>query len=189
MSAATPVGRVVELLAGAEYQRLAVPLKVGSLYFKFAAGFIGTGVSPDLVVVVDTVADSEVRAQQQVEGLARTLDSLASRRPLTLVVAGPRFSDSVAQVVSRVSRVLYADDASDASRLNDALAVLLPLTLPEHLVLGTGFDSDVEAVLVSEDAMERELLDASLSGENEVSAVLFEWINAPFEDRSEDDEE
>ncbi|MEZ6030325.1 MAG: hypothetical protein R3C46_11310 [Hyphomonadaceae bacterium] len=181
MTALTPVGRIVDVLAGAGYRRLAVPIKVGSLEFKFAAGFVGTGVSPDLIVVVDAVADNELRAQQQVEGLARTLDSLESKRPLTVIVAGPRFSDAVAQVVSRAGRVLYADDASDASRLNDALAVLLPLSLPEHLVTGAGFDIDVEAVLTSNDPMERQIFEASLVGEDEVSSVLFEWINAPFE--------
>jgi hypothetical protein len=187
MSATTPVGRVTDLLTKAEYRRLAVPLQVGTLQFKFAAGFVGTGVSPDLIVVIDTVAESELRVQQQAEALARTLDSLGSRRPLTLVIAGPRFSDGVAQAVSRIGRVLYADDASDEVRLSDSLAVLLPLSLPVHLASGAGFDLNVEALLTSKHPMESELVIASVEGQEQVSDVLFEWIDAPFE--QEDDQE
>ena len=78
MTGTTPVERVAHLLGSASYARIPVPIHISGLKFQFPAVFLGTGVSSDLLVVVDTAFDSEVRVTQQVEALARSLDVMQS---------------------------------------------------------------------------------------------------------------
>jgi hypothetical protein len=174
---------VSALLQQAGYKRLTVPLAVGGLQFALAAAFIGTGVSPDLLVIVDAAFEKEQRIQQRIEGLARALDIVESRRPLTVIVAGPRFSDNVGQLVSRVSRMLSVDDAADEAKLYDALAVLLPLKLPDPK--DGGYEGmDLDAIVGEGDAEIAGLVEAAISGEGAVRERLFELIAEPFDSLS-----
>src|SRR3546814_13353869 len=51
---------------------------------------VAVGHFADLVVIGDMAAQGERKVLQQVEGIARALDVMRSRRPLTTIVVGPR---------------------------------------------------------------------------------------------------
>jgi hypothetical protein len=134
MTAPTPVDRVAEVLAGAGYRRIAVPLEIAGLRFDLPAAFVGGSPSPDLVIVADTAFDQEKRILQKLEGVARAMDVVRSKRPLTAVLAGPRPSSAVLDSMSRVCRVLPIGTILEAdadATLRNWLAVLMPLRLPE----------------------------------------------------------
>jgi hypothetical protein len=132
VTASTPVERVAEVLAEAEYKRLPEPLNICGLEFDVPAAFIGTTNSTDLILVTDTAFQEGGQIQRTVEGIARALDVTQSRRPITVVIAGPRPPTSVLSAISKVCRVLPIGDGSGSQEvLHDWLAVLLPLTLPE----------------------------------------------------------
>src|SRR5258708_3296450 len=119
MILATPVERVVEILKGAGYRRLDLPLVVASIPFDFAAALVGTGQAPDLIVVIDPMQDTDSRTRQKIDSLGRAMDVAGSRRPLTAVLAGPRPADPTLTAIGRVCRVLPigTPTGSDAERL------------------------------------------------------------------------
>jgi hypothetical protein len=134
MRTVTPLDRVIQILVTAKYCRVSTPLIVASVPFHFAAVLIGADRAPDLIVIVDTVEDPELRIRQKIDSLGRALDVAGSRRPLTAILVGPKPSDSTLDLLSRVCRVLpvgtpVGDEAETA--LRDWLAVLLPLPLPD----------------------------------------------------------
>jgi hypothetical protein len=134
MTQSQPVTRVVAILTDARYRHLQTPITVASVPFEFAALLIGSDRANDLVVVIDTLVDSEARIRQKVEGLSRALDLVASRRPLTVVLVGPPPRPSIVEALARVSRILQVGTPTgdNADRfLTDTLAVLLPLALPD----------------------------------------------------------
>jgi hypothetical protein len=107
---------------------------VASVPFEFAALLVGSERALDLIVVIDTLTEPEVRIRQKVEGLSRALDLVASRRPLTTVLVGPPPSAVLVEALSRVCRVLPVGTPTGAGAdisLSDALAVLLPLELAD----------------------------------------------------------
>ncbi len=133
MTASTPVDRVAEVLTGAGYRRVSTPLDIAGLQFDLPAAFVGTSPSPDLIVVADTAFDQEQRILRKIEGIARAMDVVRSKRPLTAVLAGPRPSSAVLESMSRVCRVLPIGTILDAdadATLRNWLAVLMPLSLP-----------------------------------------------------------
>lgn len=134
MTAPTPVDRVAEVLAGAGYRRVSTPLEIAGLQFDIPTAFVGVSPSPDLVLVADTAFDQEQRILKKIEGIARAMDVVRSKRPLTAVLAGPRPTSTVLDSMSRVCRVLpigtVLDEDAEAA-LRNWLAVLLPLNLPE----------------------------------------------------------
>src|SRR5690349_13896012 len=112
MTATTPIEEIAELLVGVGYKRIGTPLSIAGVQFELPAVFVGTGVSPDLIIVADTAFESEQRIQQKIEGVARALDVMRSRRPLTAILAGPRPRSMALDAMSRVCRVLPVGDAS-----------------------------------------------------------------------------
>lgn len=75
--------RVVDLLTAAGYRLRETPVTVSYVPFEFPALLVGSEHSLDLIVVIDTLAESEVRIRQKVEGQSRALDLAASRRRLS----------------------------------------------------------------------------------------------------------
>jgi hypothetical protein len=133
MNALTPVERISATLESAGYRRLAVPLVISGLSFDIPAALLGTGRSPDLILVADTAFEVDQRILRKIDGLARALDVVKSKRPLTLVLAGPRPSQEVMEALSKVCRVLpIGTTVNDGthSALDNWLAVLMPLTVP-----------------------------------------------------------
>jgi hypothetical protein len=134
MTTPTPVERIVKVLTNVGYRPLPTPLMIATVKFDIPAALVGTGQIPDLIVVLDTVQDGDNRVRQKVEGIARALDVVRSRRPLTAVLVGPRPSINVLDALSRVCRALPVGTALEAeaeTSLPNWLAVLLPLRLPE----------------------------------------------------------
>ena len=127
--------RLSKLLTDAGYRPLATPLKIGGLEFDVSAAFVGSSPLPDLILVVDTALGDEQRIVKMIEGVARAMDVVGSKRPLTTVVSGPRPNLECIDAMSRVSRVLPVDVAAECDpemTLRNWLAVLLPLDLPEE---------------------------------------------------------
>lgn len=134
MTTTTLVQEIVQLLINsADYRELEMPIPMASIQFQFAAALVGADRIPDLVIVADTNEEPEQRIRQKILALARALDVVGSRRPLTVVLVGPRPSTAMLNAVSRVSRVLPVgtDFGANADQtLRDWLSVLLPLQVP-----------------------------------------------------------
>ncbi len=132
MKGTDQVSRVIGVLQDAGYQSVTQPIIIGGIPFEFAA-ILTKDASLELIAVVDTVLESEQETLRvQVEGLARALDLVGSRRALTVIPVGPLPSQSIAGELKQVARVLsIAAGARDGDEpaLEDALAVLLPLEL------------------------------------------------------------
>ncbi len=127
MTAVSAVARVVALLADAGYSAVPVPFVVGGIPFTFSALVVGKGRAIDVIAVEDLAVEQEGRLRQKIDALARVLDVLESTRSLTVVTVGPSLGAEAASAISRVARVLAVEPGGSAE---DALAVLLPLTLP-----------------------------------------------------------
>lgn len=180
----TPVEAVGAILAEAHFRRLAKPLTIAGVKIEVADAFVGAGNSPDLVLVGDTVSDQPGRLLSAVEGAGRALDLVASRRPLTLVVVGPRPSSEDLREMARFARVLPVGDAADENTLRNWLAALLPLNLP--VVGASGVEvANTELVTEASDPLARDLAAAARTGKDQVAKVLYAAIEAPF---SADDE-
>jgi hypothetical protein len=179
MSASTPIEIASLVLSDAGFRRITGPLKIAGLPFDFPAVFVGVGKSPDLIAVVDTAFEAEAKIEQNIQGFARALDVLKSRRPITLVVTGPRPSASALEAMSSVCRVLVADDTANAERLKDSLAVLLPLNLPNPRD-GQADAASGLAQLDRSDPLVNALLVASVSGRAAVEKKFIEAIEEPF---------
>jgi hypothetical protein len=143
-----------------------------------------------LILIADTAFDTEQRILQKAEGLARALDVVQSKRPLTLVVAGPRPHSGTLEAMSKVCRVLpigtVLDDDPDAV-LRNWLAVLTPLNLPEP-------NANIADPL-TEMAMQLEDLHPDVGslvrfaprGADAVQSRLHEIIAEPLDDNISDD--
>ena len=129
MSASPPVDRVISLLAEGNYEALPQPVAVAGIPFEFSA-VLAASSSLDLIVVVDTVAESDAASlRRRVEGLSRALDLVESRRPLTVVLVGPEPSADLQLALTRTARVLIAGVPENDRALREAIAVLLPLEI------------------------------------------------------------
>ena len=184
----TPVEAVRNILEGALFRRLDKPLVIAGVTIDVADAFVGADKSPDLVLVGDTVSDQPRRLLSAVEGAGRALDLVASRRPLTLVVVGPRPNSEDLREMARFARVLPVGEAADDESLRNWLAALLPLKLPT--VGETGSDAaSAELVTDASDPLARELAAAARTGKDQVMMVLYDAIEAPFSPADELPEE
>lgn len=189
--AAGPTERVADLLLAAKYKRMPLPLRVAGLDFDVAGAFVAVGRFADLVVIGDMAAQGERKVLQQVEGIARALDVMRSRRPLTTIAVGPRPVGKTLEALAQVGRILCVEEATDPAELRDQLAVLLPLELPATLSadrdLGAG-----EALDLSNHPLAIQLLETSKRGEVAVRDEFHEALSAVFaetEAKGDDDGE
>lgn len=185
MTTDTPIERVIGILTEAKYRSVSLPLTVASVPFEFAAILVGTGKAPDLIVVADTVEETELRIRQKIDSLGRALDVAGSRRPLTAILVGPKPSELTLNVISRVCRVLPVGTPTggDAnSQLRDWLAVLLPLPLP----IPSQALADPQGELAQrlpkdlDEHLQAKLLAASAKGAKGVQRVLGELLAEPL---------
>jgi hypothetical protein len=184
MNATTPVEKIAEVLVAANFRRISTPLSLAGITFDIPAAFVGTGMSADLILLVDTAFDTQQRIQQKIEGVARALDMLESKRPLTTVLAGPRPGSAVIDAISRFCRVLPVDvpgSSDQASDIRNWLAVLLPLCVPvpsdlkESSVTGLASVESPELSILA-------LIDASREGAHAVERELSILISKPMDD-------
>ena len=188
MSETTPLERVSQRLVDAQFKRVPKPLTIGGLEIDAPAAFIGSPPSPDLVVVGDTLEQTPPRLQQTVEGIGRALDMMGSRRPLTLVVVGPRPTSAALTALSRFARVLPVGDAADEANLANWLAVLLPLPLP--VMNDDRAAAALDAVIDgSRESIEAEFLALAAAGPEAVADRLAAFVDEPFGPFDEDGEQ
>lgn len=196
MNEGGPVRRVVAMLEDAGYAPVEQPQSIAGIPFEFAAMLVGD-TSLDLIAVLDLAIDSEEeRNRRRIEGLARALDVVGSRRSLTVVLVGPRPSQGLIQVIAEVARVLAVGtpvEGEDAP-LRDALASLLPLELvteKEEGVKGGKSDwPEVRDRLRGKYPTELEpILAVSGRGEGAVREALRAVLAMPLEEEAEANEE
>jgi len=189
----TGVQDVLAVLEGAGFQRLPNPLMVAGTEFDFEAAARGTQNSHDLVLVA-TEQVPLLRLQRLVAGLARSLDLAASRRPMSLVLMG----DSAAAdriELERYARVLpIASTEPDLVAIEEAIAVLLPLKLPNaELAHGSDPINEVMVALGPSRTTSDHVafLNAAANGSDAVREALRLYMNegAGWTDHSEDDDE
>ena len=189
-----PVGRVTMMLEGAGFVSLRQPQAIAGIPFEFAAMLVG-GTSLDLVVVLDLAIDAEEeRIRRRVEGLARALDLVGSRRSLTLVLVGPRPPRNLIHTLAEVARVLTVGSPGEGedSLLCDALAVLLPLDLATEeegpgAVGSSGWEEASERLGRRHPQEMTPVLAVTGRGKKAVREALRAVLCAPLED--DDDEE
>lgn len=187
MTSAIPAKRVADVLLQAGYRRIGAPLQVAGLTFDVAAAFVGIDHSADLVVIGDMATDGERKVVQQIDGIARALDVMRSRRSLTTVIVGPRPTGKALESLAQVSRVLAVGEAIDPADLRDRLAILLPLELPDSLSadrdLGAG-----EELTLPDSPIAADLVEASKFGADAVQKCFHDALNGIFELDVEDDQ-
>lgn len=179
MTATTPVERVANALEAAHFTRMPTPLEIAGLSIPVTSAFVGGGNTQDLVIIGDTVVDTQKKIQQTIEGVGRALDMVQSRRPLTLVVVGPRPESAALGAMARFARVLPIGEVADQATIANWLAVLLPLTLP---AVKDGV-IDVDAVIdekFQQDALSKSLIDNARHGEEAVGAQFHALVEEPF---------
>ena len=127
----TTVERVLEILRQGGYRELPKPLMIGTMPFDFAHTLIAEERALDLIVVVDLAQESDDRRLvQKIHALARALDVMGSKRPMTTILASAQPGPTILQAIGRVCRVLPVGAPSGPKAeetLRDWLAVLLPL--------------------------------------------------------------
>jgi len=174
----TPTDRIVTALRAAGFRSVS-PLELAGLSFDFPAAFLGDDRSLDLVLVADLAFDEPKSLLQRVESVARALDVMRSKRPITLVLAGPRPNRDVLEAMSRVCRVLpitsgKSEDADAAIR--NSLAVLMPLEIPRP---STATTEPLQKVRLRAGAMDDDILgliDAASRGADAVEEKLHKLL-------------
>lgn len=187
----TSVQDVLSVLKRSGFEPLPKPLTVAGTEFDFEATARGRHPSHDLVLVA-TDQIPRLRLQRLVAGLARSLDLAASRRPMSLVLLGNvAASDRIE--LERYARVLpIGSVAPDIAQIVEAVAVLLPLKLPEdELVHGSDPVNEVMAALGAATSAHVALVKAASDGADAVRESLRRYANegAGWTDDTEDDDE
>jgi hypothetical protein len=185
MSARDNISRVTSLLKQAGYQELAQPIIIGGIPFE-AAAILAKDKWLELITVIDTVLDADaVALRGRIEGLARALDLVESRRALTVILVGPRPSPTVDSELKQVARVLSVPAGAESaeSALIDALAVLLPLDLSSGSDKAVTSWGDVQTDLRGRYPAEEiePIFKAVAHGEAQVRSALRETLVEPFE--------
>lgn len=187
MTATTPVERVARALEAAGFRRMPAPLQIAGITFDAPASFVGTPPSPDLVVLGDTSLQTSRDLQRTVEGVGRALDLMRSRRPLTLVVVGPRPDSKAISALSRYARVLPVGESADEKSLANWLAVLLPLALPQP-VEARGIDS-LQELRGATDSNGHELINLAPISADAVAKAFVEMVEQPFLNQESPDDQ
>ena len=193
MSASEPVQRVVALLEGAGYEVIEQPRPIGGIPFEFAAMLAGVG-SLDLIAVIDVDTESDRgRLRGRVEGLARALDLVHSRRSLTLVLVGVRPEPELLQGLARVGRVLLttAPPGKEGEvEMSDALAVLLPLRIStDPDTAAESWAAARASIAAAYPAEAKGVLAATSAGAPAVKETLGELLAEPLRAVFRDDED
>jgi hypothetical protein len=105
---------------------------------------------------------------------------MSSRRPLTLVLVGPRPDSAALRAMSRFARVLPVGEAADDATLQNGLAILLPLKLPEPNE-ARGETASLELLEATDDPIGRQLVALARQGDGAaVAERLHALVDEPF---------
>jgi hypothetical protein len=184
VTTATPVERIVAFLTAAHFRRVPTPIVIAGVKFDFAAVLVGIESMPDLVIVADTTLERDDRVRTKLEGVARALDVVRSKRPLTLILAGPRPRTAMLDAMAKVCRVLpvgaLTSDGGEAA-LKNWLAVLMPLTLPQVSDAISDPMRDLVQETVADDPIGSELLAAAPQGAPAVKGAFHRLVQQPLD--------
>lgn len=186
MTAGLPADRVATMLVTNGYRTVASPLEIAGLAFEVAGAFVGVDHSADLVIIGDMAADGERKVVQQIEGIARALDVMRSHRPLTTVIVGPRPVGKTLEALAQVGRILPVGEADDPADLRDQLAILLPLVLPETLLIDRDLGAG-ETLALNSNPLAEAILEASKLGEDAVRDRFYTALSSVFAASEEDE--
>lgn len=191
MTTATPVERIVAFLLAANFRRLQMPMVIAGVKFDFAAVLVGTDSMPDLVVVADTTEEKDDRVRTKIEGVARALDVVRSKRPLTVILAGPRPRTAMLDAIAKICRVLPVGTltgADDEVALKNWLAVFMPLTLPQVSDAIADPMGTLQQDVSTDDPVVAPLLAAAPQGVQRVQAEFHRLVQEPLHGAELDDE-
>ncbi len=186
MTAQVNVDLVTGVLTEAGYKTLEQPIIVGGIPFE-ATAVLAKDTWLELIAIVDTVLESDtVALRAKIEGLGRALDLVGSRRALTIILVGPRGSQTLDGELKNVARVLsVAAGPGDENELEDALAVLLPLDLASTNEAPITSWSSVRETLREKYSHKdvEAIFRAVPRGRQRVLAALRDTLTEPFDDR------
>ncbi len=188
MSQASPLSRVVEIMREADYVQVSQPSEVGGIPFEFAAMLAGK-TSLDLVILVDCAVETDLeRTRRRVEGLARALDLVRSRRSLTVVFVGPPPDSGLVRAIAIVARVLRVNTPSEEADIKDGIAVLLPLEiLTEEAEDEETWPATRQTLIEEMPDNTKPVLVAAKSGSNAVEKAVGRVLSEPIETIMEGD--
>lgn len=177
---------VITVLEAGGFERLPDPLVVADSAFDFDAAVKGTGVSNDLVVVAMS-SSAPQRLVRLLNGLSRMLDQVDSRRPVTMVLLGGRPDASLTAELERHARVLTIESRDpNLDEARNAVAVLMPLTLPSATSRGTDpLLAVAEFLGPSLSDEHRALIEAAKVGPDGVRDSLRRYIDGAVQNRDE----
>lgn len=194
MSESGPIARVVSMLEPAGYVVLEQPQAIAGVPFDFDALLVGRS-TLDLIALLDLAIDADLeRIRRRIEAVARALDVVDSRRPLTVILVGPRPTHDLIRAIAEVARVLAVGTPAEGEHasLRDALAVLLPLdiaTEPEDLDEAAAWEEKRDRLRADHPVELAPVLAAASRGEKAVAEALRSVLVAPLEEDEEDDDE
>ena len=173
MTQASPLRRVIKILEDASYGQVSQPTEVGGIPFEFAAMLAGNS-SLDLVILVDCAVEADLeQTRRRVEGLARALDLVRSRRSLTVVFVGPPPEPTLVRAIATVARVLRVRTPSDEADVRAGIAVLLPLQILDEEADGEeSWPASRQAMTEAVPKEARPVVAAAKSGSTAVEAAV-----------------
>ena len=170
---------VIADLVDAGYRPAPSPVSIGSVPFGRLPLFEGPEDSIDLALVVDVGSQGDPRGTRLlVERISRALDVVASRRPLTVVLAGSSLVLPALEAdLMQMCRVVRIDDVSNYSA---QLSQMLPLDIG-NLAGEMVETEELEKVLgVSKHSDLGRIVQEARLGSKAVENALTTWIDESF---------
>lgn len=172
---------VAGLLRAAGHRKLGSSIEIGGIRFEVPNAFVGGPGSLDLTVIFDATVPNRATLSQirwTVERMARALDTVGSRRALTMILIGSlRGEDLDEAELLPLGRVLIVDHASDIQR---ALAPILPLEFPPSSVDTSRPDLVLTVPRHERDSRWLEKLTTEAASPGDVEATLRAWLDDAF---------
>lgn len=179
---------VLGVLESSGYERLPRPLTVAGTQFEFEAAMSGTEKSQDIVIVAAGALPLR-RLLRLVAVLARSLDVLNSKRPVTVLVLGAIGPADKAELERHARVLVLGTTEPTVEEIRQAAAVLLPLNLPSVSVAGQDPIGEVIGLLGAQVSDEhKRLVTSALAGAARVEKALREYVNAAIADGGDDGE-
>ena len=181
MNVLSPVQKVVNHLEQSGYKKLPNTLQLASLSFEFPAVVVSADSQSDLVIVVDTIDNDDNKLREKIEGVARALDVLRSKRSITTVVVGRRPDNDILNDISRYCRVLplgAEDGACFETSLVNWLRVLTPLSLNELSFEVRDPKASLSAAAAEmDDEVFQRLIDANFHAADDVTELVADYFD------------
>ncbi|WP_182376730.1 hypothetical protein [Nocardioides sp. WS12] len=182
------IDTVLGVLESNGYKRLPKPLTVAGTQFEFEAAVSGTDKSQDLVIVASRELPPR-RLLRLVAVLARSLDVMNSRRPVTVLILGSIGPTEKAELERHARILVLGTNEPTIEEVRHAASVLLPLSLPSVSVAGRDPISEVFEILSVQLTDEHvALIRSAAGGAAHVETALRKYVNAAVRDGADVDE-